>query len=244
MLRKLGGVEIDGTALRGEVIGALTAHAAAVAADMVVIASHGRAGAARVWFGSVAEALVRALDIPVLVVRQTTTLARPFEPRDIRTVVVPLDGSPVSESVIPLLLRVADPPEMDVRLVRVLSSLAARSHGRSGTPVEERRERRQADPESLLRTVAAEVRLLGPHVAPIVLTGGNPAREVAEYARDVGADLIAMTTHGRSGVRRLVLGSVAADIMHETLTPVLLFRPTAQTVLAGEAERERAAPAT
>ena len=73
---------------------------------------------------------------------------------------------------------------------------------------------------------------------------GEPAAEIAAAARDAGADLIAMTTHGRSGLGRLLFGSVAESVLRRAEIPVFLMRLTAAQVAermargaAGEAKR-------
>jgi nucleotide-binding universal stress UspA family protein len=225
LLRRVDDLNVRATVLTGDVVQALESHADEIQANLVVMATHARRGASRIWNGSVAEALVRTLTLPVIVVRQTGAQPRPFEPRELRTVVVPLDGSSASECVLPLVTHVADPAELDLRLVRVLSPLTVRGHGEGHEPDAETRAHHQADPEMSLRKLATELSSCGARAVPVVLTGHDVGREISEYARGIGADLIAMTTHARTGVRRLVLGSEAADIMRAPHSPVLLYRP-------------------
>src|SRR5204863_565347 len=77
--------------------------------------------------------------------------------------------------------------------------------------------------ESYLSALADQLRGKGRTVVT-AQPEGNPSEEIVEFARGGGANLIAMTTHGRSGVGRLVFGSVAEEVLHQTRCPVLLVR--------------------
>jgi nucleotide-binding universal stress UspA family protein len=143
---------------------------------------------------------------------------------------IPLDGSIVAESIIPFILEVAGPLDMEVALLRVL--VPAPPMTVKGTQVViEDAGRLRADAEEYLASVAAELRAKGVRVTTAVRRG-EPVAEILAGAREADADLIAMTTHGRSGLSRLLFGSVAAAVLSHAEVPVFLMRQTAAQVAA------------
>ncbi|MBI3634829.1 MAG: universal stress protein [Candidatus Rokubacteria bacterium] len=138
----------------------------------------------------------------------------------IETILVPLDGSALAEAALPTALGLlAEQPGTTLLLLR-----AAEATTMLGDPVAAQVDVvREA--EEYLKTLAAR---LSTWKAPKVETAvwyGAPAPAIVEAARVANADLIVMSTHGRSGIGRLVLGSVAESVLRGTSTPILLVRP-------------------
>ena len=147
-------------------------------------------------------------------------------------ILVPLDGSPLSETVLPwvrelarkagaaiTLLRVVPPP--DVVITGYENFAPAPAPVPVVTPEEQASEVRRAR-RYLLRAAramgpASEVRRLGRE--------GRPANEIVQAARDLGGALIAMSTHGRTGLGRLVLGSVTDEVVRTAGIPVVVLHP-------------------
>ncbi|OGK89134.1 MAG: hypothetical protein A2X52_04165 [Candidatus Rokubacteria bacterium GWC2_70_16] len=150
-----------------------------------------------------------------------------------RLAVVPLDGSPVAEAIIPFVLEIAGPLDLEIALVRVLQPVPPQVIEGSRHVVVEDVEARQLDAQEYLAPLAAELRAKGIR-AQTHVRRGDPTAEIVGCAREIGADLIAMTTHGRSGLGRLVFGSVAEAVLRHSHLPVFLMRMT-------EAEVERRA---
>ncbi|MGE5603755.1 MAG: universal stress protein [Nitrososphaerales archaeon] len=193
-------------------------------ADLVVMCTHGRSGLGRWIFGSVAEKVLAHSTAPVLLVRPTgaaTTLE--LEPAQ-AGLLVPLDGSAFAESVLPhakalaclfgrrlMLLRVVEPPRnayafAEAALVAAPSNVPAR------------------DAETYLEEVAQRLRDPGLSVQTVVREGW--AADVIAYGcRELQPGLIVMATHGRAGVARLLLGSVALEVVRRSPLPVMLIRP-------------------
>ena len=139
--------------------------------------------------------------------------------------VVPLDGSSVAEAIIPFILDIAGPLDMEVDLLRVVEPLAPMViEGSRHVDVEDI-EARRTDAEEYLAPIAVELRNKGVKVESRVRRG-NPAEEIVAAARETGADLIAMSTHGRGGLGRLVFGSVAQAVLRHVDMPVFLMRTT------------------
>jgi nucleotide-binding universal stress UspA family protein len=142
---------------------------------------------------------------------------------------VPLDGSAVAESIVPFILEIAGPLDMQVALVSVL--VPVQPVAVEGAVIIDDVEKIWADAEKYLARVAGELRAKGVRVTTMVRRG-EPVNEILAAAKDADADLIAMTTHGRSGLSRLLFGSVAAAVLSRAEIPVFLMRQTAAQVAA------------
>ena len=148
-----------------------------------------------------------------------------------KRVLVPLDGSKVAESIIPFILEIAGPLDMEVALVRVLVPVPpAAIEGTRHVTIEDV-VKLQADAEKYLASIAGELRAKGIR-ATTAVRRGDAVVEILAGASEAEADLIAMTTHGRSGLSRLLFGSVAAAVLSHAEVPVFLMRQTAAQVAA------------
>lgn len=149
---------------------------------------------------------------------------------------VPLDGSSVAEAIIPFIVDIAGPLDMEVVLLRVIEPIPpVVIEGSRHVEVEDV-EGRRTEAEEYLAPIAAKLRNKAVRIENRVRRG-NPADEIVAAARETGADLIAMSTHGRGGLGRLVFGSVAQAVLRHVDTPVLLMRATeAQVAKRGARE--------
>jgi nucleotide-binding universal stress UspA family protein len=144
---------------------------------------------------------------------------------------VPLDGSVVAEGIIPFILDIAGPLDMEVVLVRVVVPIPPTVVEGSRHVEVEDVEKRRLEAEEYLKAIAAELRAKGVRVQ-IMVRRGETTLEIQAAAREAGADLIAMTTHGRSGLGRLLFGSVAEAVLRQSEVPVFLMRQTEAQVAA------------
>ena len=142
-----------------------------------------------------------------------------------RRAVVPLDGSPVAETILPFILEIAGPLDMEVVLLRVVQPTPPVVIEGSRHVVVEDVEARRIDALEYLAPLAVELRGKDVRVETSVRRG-EPVEEILAEARETGADLIAMSTHGRSGLGRLVFGSVAEAVLRHANIPVFLMRAT------------------
>ncbi len=152
-------------------------------------------------------------------------------------VLVPLDGSPCSEAVLPWVRQLVATGHAKVYLLRVLPGLDGGDVMYSGfvavpyaVPTPEERAEMTDAAHTYLEQVAAFAGE-GADVQTLVRQG-EPGREIVAAARECGADLIAMSTHGRTGVGRLVMGSVADQVVRSAGLPVVLIRPDAAALRA------------
>jgi nucleotide-binding universal stress UspA family protein len=149
-------------------------------------------------------------------------------------VLIPLDGSELAEAILPFAEWVAGPLDAEVVLLSVVEPISAVAGLAAGGVVgPDALLLRQLEAKKYLGEVARRLEAKGMRVRTL-LGLGMPAGEIAEVAKAEKADLIAMTTHGRSGLRRAVFGSVAEEVLRSTGVPVLMIRTTAATPAPGE----------
>jgi nucleotide-binding universal stress UspA family protein len=140
-----------------------------------------------------------------------------------KRVLVPLDGSELAESVMPFLMDIAGPLDMAVVLLRVLEPITPMAVEGGRMLAVDDVDTRRRDAEEYLAPIAAGLRARGVETTWEIRTG-RPEEEILAAARTAGADLIAMSTHGRSGLGRLLFGSVAEQVLRHAEMPVFLMR--------------------
>jgi nucleotide-binding universal stress UspA family protein len=189
------------------------------AADLIVIASHGRGAVGRVAFGSVADRVARAAQVPVMIVRP---LDAPVEisPAEIRRVVVPLDGSDLAAHALPTAESLARRLHLPIVLVRAID--AAEAYGLLGDALITdvvAMANAERDAGDALESAATELRAKGLSAA-IELRIGPAFAAIADTARP--GDVVVLSSHGRRGVTRWLLGSVAEKLVRDGPAPVIL----------------------
>jgi nucleotide-binding universal stress UspA family protein len=151
-----------------------------------------------------------------------------------KRVLIPLDGSRLAEGILPFVLQIAAPLDLEVVLVRVEQPIAPQAiEGTTHFTVDDIAARLNKARE-YLAPVAADLRRQGVQVTTDARYG-DPVTEIVAAARESGAGIIAMTTHGRSGFTRLLFGSVAEAVLRQATVPVLMMRLTKSRVSAVEA---------
>ncbi len=219
--------------LDGEVAAALSARAADT--DLVVMTTHGRGPLGRFWLGSVADQLIRVLPVPVLLVRPRESLPEFSREPDCKRMLLPLDGTPLSERILEPALEVGTLLGSSFTLVRVVKPALIENYlPESGTFVgmtdsmldrlSELQRGVEREARSYLETVAGRLADRGVKVQTRVLVEEQPAAGILREA-ETDADVIALATHGRRGLPRLLLGSVADKLVRGCALPVLLYRP-------------------
>lgn len=180
-------------------------------ADLIALATHGRGGLPRVLIGSVAEEVLRGSTGPVLVTRPGTVV------HEFKKIVVALDGSVRSERILEDVERLARKLNASVDLLAVVMPIM--TLGVEVSPVVIPAE----DPMPYLRGVAARLASHGVEAHPVTAQGA--AHDVIlRHVTESKASLLCMTTHGRTGLSRLLLGSVAEGVLRKAPCPVLLRR--------------------
>ena len=203
--------------------------AAADKNSLIVMATHGRSGLNRFLLGSTAEKVLRASDNPVLLVKATETAVGEGEAA-LTSIVVPLDGSELAERVLPAVTELAQKLDLEVILMRAYAiPYGAYSAGEGFyDPVHLETLLTMVKQEAFeyLEKKVAELKRQGLSKVSFVAKEGLSADEIIKFARETPANLIAMSSHGRSGVKRLVLGSVTETVVRHSGDPVLVLRAT------------------
>lgn len=197
-----------------------------VEADLVVMATHGRGAIGRLWFGSVADYVVRHVSVPVLLVHpdRGEQLA---EAHGVPGILVALDLSPHSEAVLEPVIAMARLLQSHVTLLHVVEPFYAAGPSVPYQVLQDPTitEVRRADAQKHLDGIADGLRRWGLSVSTRVVIGGSAGATVLETLQDRKFGMVAMTTHGAGGMRRLFLGSVADRVIRGAAKPVLVLRP-------------------
>ena len=201
-------------------------------AGLIIIATHGRSGITRWVLGSVAAKVVRAAKQPVALIRAESVRRDASEKGTMDKVLVPLDGSKESEAVIPYVEELASKLDGEVVLLHV----AAPAYPVYIMPAEPFQIPFSEEEVGLLRAKAKAYleelgsALKGKGIKTTSEVGfGGAADEIIRIADEIGADLVAMSTHGRSGISRWAFGSTADKVLHAGDTPVLLVRASSDS---------------
>lgn len=219
------GIALDPLVLpheKGSVADVLTDFIARTHVRLVVMATHGRGGIKRALLGSVADQVMRRAASPVIVVR-----AGAVDRVQGERVLVPLDGSPLSETVLDEVTFLAARRHQAMTLLQVVTPvmehLGVPDSALTAVDVVAT-QAREEQARDYLQNVRERVMDAGVNCATAVVVGGDPAEVILELSGSGEYGMIALATHGRGGVKRLVLGSVADQVVRHAEIPVLIWR--------------------
>src|SRR5690349_11036543 len=217
--------QIDCRILKGNAESSIVEYAAQNPAAMIAMATHGRSGLNRWLLGSVAEKVLRSTSNPLLLIRATPT-TRTDEPVAIKSIMVPLDGSVLAETVLPPVSALAKKLDAEVVLFRAYNIPAGFYDAGGGFAIDLDRLLAQTEADVLhyLEEKKAGLKKAGVGSVTIASRQGYDADEIINYAGNRPDRLIALCSHGRSGVRRWAVGSVAETVVRHCSSPVLVFR--------------------
>jgi nucleotide-binding universal stress UspA family protein len=203
----------------------IIAAASADRATLIAMATHGRSGVTRWLLGSVTEKVLRGTVNPLLVVRATGN-SKTDGKAALRSVIVPLDGSDVAETILSPVTALAKALELQVILVRVYS-LPLPTYGGDDYYVPdflELKDQIRDEVEDYLNSRADLLRAQGVMEVSTVVMEGSAADAIIKLARKTPDNLVAMSPYGRSGLQRWVLGSVTEKVVRHCQDPVLIVR--------------------
>ncbi len=225
---ELVAVDVDAgcNLLDGPTVPALIEHAQSLPADLIVMTTHGRGAFSRAWLGSVVDGIVRHCPVPTLLVRPRQAAER-MPPSidqawDVRRVLVPLDGSELAEQILDPATALAGTFGAELLLLRVVVPLPTAD---TVEPQSASMPPTYAAEQSYIDAIAQKLRAQGLVVRVRVEPAQQVARTILDLAKQECCDVIALATHGRGGLARLVIGSVADKIVRGAELPVLLLRP-------------------
>lgn len=198
--------------------------AKANSACLIAMTTHGVSGVRRWLLGSVASKVVQSAANPLLLLR---ALDKAPPTAAFKSIVVPLDGSGLAERIFPHVVSLAKNMKLAVELVRVYDPPVT-AYPVLDMPylenLERYREEMRHEAETYLDGKSHELRAEGVAQVSATVIQGDPASEVIGLARKTPDNLIAMSTHGRSGIGRWLLGSVTEKTVQHSRDPVLLVR--------------------
>jgi nucleotide-binding universal stress UspA family protein len=223
------GVDVKCTVEKGTAAEVIIEKAAADKSTLIDMATHGLSGIKRWLLGSVAEKVLRGATNPLLLIRATEEAKTEGE-ANLRTVIVPLDGSELAESVLTTAAELAKKLNLEVILFRAytipLTVLAADPDGYYSATDDKLIAAMRDETVAYLEKKVEEMKKSGVDKVSYVAEYGFAADEIISFARKTPDNLIAMCTHGHSGVKRWVLGSVTETVVRHSADPVLVIRAT------------------
>ena len=201
--------------------------AAADKGTLISMATHGRSGINRWLLGSVAEKVLRGATSPLLLVRASDDAKTEGE-APLSSVIVPLDGSELAEHVLSPVAELAKQLKLEVVLFRAytipLNAMAVDPEGLYVVNDEELISALRDEVVAYLEKKTEATKKLGVEKVRYIAKYGIAADEIISLGRETPDNLIAMCTHGRSGVKRWVLGSVTETVVRHSGDPVLVIR--------------------
>jgi len=193
--------------------------------NLIIMATHGLSGLRRWWLGSVFEKVVSRAAVPVLGIhsKQVREVDRDRKAA-FKRILAPLDGSETGGAAMHDAEAIALKTGASLVLVHVLPAPHAVEARWLGPEFADFVKAMHDAGQKYLDKVNTRLSARGLEVE-VRIVSGDPAARIIDVAREEKADLIAMSTHGRSGIARWVLGSVADKILHESMIPMWLVRP-------------------
>jgi nucleotide-binding universal stress UspA family protein len=196
-------------------------------ACIIAMATHGMSGVRRWLLGSVASRVAHTTTNPLLFIRPAEA-AKQAGPPELKIVFVPLDGSGLAEKILPHVVALARRLKLEVHLVRVYTLPADAYIVGDGVYMQALAQQRtviQKEAEEYLAGKIEQLRADGLDQVVSTAMEGDPAGEIIDLAQRTPNNLIAMSSHGKSGIAQWVLGSVTEKVIHHSRDPVLVIRP-------------------
>jgi nucleotide-binding universal stress UspA family protein len=220
------GVKSSFKALMGDPSEVIVDHAREIKADLIAMATHRGSGLARGILGSVTDRVLRSAGMPVMAVHPESLNAFSGTNGHPQTVLVPLDGSERSASIVDLALDIAKAVSAEVVFFRVVQypyyGVTAIDASYYHTDYGISFQRQEA--EAYLEPFKEKAKAMGLKARSLVVTG-SPASRLLDEAKSLNRPLIVMSTRGASGIKRWVLGSVADKVVRSSGLPVLVVPP-------------------
>ena len=228
------GINVSTVIHEGRAASTITREAASDPGALIAMSTHGRSGVSRWFLGSVTSEVLHAASNPMFIVRSTAN-GESVEPPTLKNIILPLDGSKLGEQVLPHAKQLSKALRLNAHLVRVtppdgeyhsylpayaLDGATTVYHG----PIEEFSKAVDAEAMEYLHRVGDRLHCEGIHSSEEQLLHVNPAAAIVDLAHEIPESIVAMTTHGRSGIGRWVLGSFADKVARHSGRPVLLVR--------------------
>lgn len=231
----LAGLKIERVALTGLAVPIILAYTRIHNANLIVMSSHGATGVQRWALGSVAQKVVRQSTAPVLVLHAESPREAEFHPlteRPLRALVA-LDGSSLAESTLQptaqVMAALAGPGQAELHLMRIIKRYTDYHHRKINIKVMEHAQQEAASYlNTIATTVSANVKvtsseLISDDIAGTLIEAAEVG--IAEGPLE-GCDMLALATHGRTGLPHIMMGSITEHILGRTTLPLLVVHPS------------------
>jgi nucleotide-binding universal stress UspA family protein len=236
-LREQLGRSVSSSVLRGiPVAQTLATYLSELRADLVVMTTHGRGGIRRAWLGSVTDQLIRSAELPILIVRPGEA-GSPERGVELTEILVALDGSALAEAALEPAAALARLWDAEVTVVQVIRPVTPTGDPAWPLPAgysDQMTGLRREAAQDYVRDMAEHLRESGVRSTGVAVIGATVPDTLIKLAAPARVSLIAVSTHGLGGMKRLVLGSVADKVVRGAEVPVLVVRPS-----GGRARRKR-----
>jgi len=189
--------------------------------DLIAMSTHGRTGLRRALLGSVADEVVCNARPPVFLAPAAITTQPDSAPRSI---LLPLDGTSLAEAAIPVAQQFAQNTGATLSLIHIIKPNHP-GHGQQHDPESAAEQSSTQQTTSYLERIQLQLQLANVP-SHYQIASGDPAEAIIRTMHTENSDLVVMSTHGRSGVERIIHGSVASQIIGNTPCPLLLIRGT------------------
>ena len=209
------GLEVETTLRDGRPYREILDIAEKTAVDLIVMPTHGRTGLERLLMGSVTAKVMRLADLPVLTACPDAELRYPY-----RRVLVPTDGSQCAQAALEVAVGLAEGADVPLSILSVVETQGANANIHPSAE----RDRRQILAERAIESAASNVDGRVPEVSTAVVRGRSIPKAIHEHAAAQRADLIALGTHGRTGLDRYLFGGVTEKLVRTADVPVLTVR--------------------
>jgi nucleotide-binding universal stress UspA family protein len=223
-LKTLGVEMVSAHVLEGPIAETLQEQALSEKCDLVVMTTHGRGPMSRFWLGSVADQLVHRLPIPLLLIRTRGEQTPPVEEPGVRSILVAVDGTPAAEQILEPAGNLAKLLGASCTLLRVVPAETSHASCKETAVGVALPDKLRAEAHVYLQRVAASLRDQGIAVQTRIVPHSYPATAILNEAASGGYQMLAFETHGRCGLPRLFLGSVADKVVRGANLPVLVHR--------------------
>jgi nucleotide-binding universal stress UspA family protein len=224
------GARIFSKILLGKPANEILSYAEETNAGLIVMASRGSSGEGPWLLGNIAAKVLRATSRPVLLIRAPASETALKDKRLVKKILVPLDGSKVGEAAIPCTEFISQGLQAELVLFHVVQPVKAITTYGEGyisssvaSSVAQDEESARASAITYLHGVEKPLKAKGLLTSSMAVVG-SAAVQIIDYAKAYDIDLIAMSTHGRTGIGRWVFGSVTDKVLHAADTPILVIR--------------------
>jgi nucleotide-binding universal stress UspA family protein len=216
--------------LQGEPASAIIDYARKSKVSLIIMATHGRSGIMAWAMGSVATKVIQKINVPVLLIRASVPAPPPGKRDLFRRILVPLDGSETGEAALPYVKTMMEKLRSEVTLLQVIfpSPRVYSITGMDYTPYNEPAVSSDENCRQYLEQASQRLAVTGSQVRTELRTG-DPAQEIIRLADAADTSLIAISSHGRSGIAKWLLGSIANKVLNSASKPVLLVKARRST---------------